>query len=108
MMYRVTVTAAAKQDLRAAYLWAAEKAPRTAAIWLQRFESELQSLTQFPERFQLAPENGLVECEIRQLLFGRRQAAFRALYTIVGDQVQVLHIRRAARDWAGPNDLIIE
>ena len=107
MTYRVIVTAAAKQDLREAYLWAAERAPDTAALWLQRFEAELQSLAKSPERFQLAPENALVETEIRQLIFGRRQSAYRALYTIVGDEVQILHIRRAARDWAKSEDLIV-
>ena len=108
MTYKVVVTGAAKQDLRSAYLWAAERAPDTAALWLQRFEAELQTLTHFPDRFQLAPENALVESEIRQLIFGRRKSAYRALYTIVGDQVQILHIRRAARNWAKSEDLIVE
>ncbi len=108
MTYRVVVTAAAKQDLRNAFLWAAEQAPHTAALWLQRFEAELQTLANAPERFQSAPENSLVESEIRQLIFGRRQGAYRVLYTIMADQVQVLHIRRAVREWASPSDLIIE
>jgi plasmid stabilization system protein ParE len=105
MTHRVVITAAAKQDLRAAYLWAAEHAPLTAARWLNRFETELQTLADFPERFQLAPENALVEPEIRQLIFGRRQGAHRALFNIDGNQVKVLHIRRAARDWAHREDL---
>lgn len=105
MSYRVVVTAAAKQDLRAAFMWAAERAPETAALWLERFEAELQTLATFPERLQLASENAFVDPEIRQLIFGRRASAFRALYTIVDDEVRILHIRRAARDWATPNDL---
>ena len=108
MTYQVVVTAAAKQDMRSAYLWAAERASHTAALWLQRFEAELQTLAKSPERFQLAPENALVDSEIRQLIFGRRRSAYRALYTIAGDQVQILHIRRAARDWATPENLIVE
>jgi len=105
MTYRVVVTAAAKQDLRAAYLWAAERAPMTAIAWLNRFETELESLAHFPERCELAPENHLVAKEIRQLIYGRRQGAYRALFTIVGDEIQVLHIRRATRDWATPDEL---
>ena len=54
MTYQVVVTAAAKQNLRNAYLWAADRAPHTAALWLQRFEAELQKLTNFPERCQLS------------------------------------------------------
>jgi len=108
MTYQVVVTAAAKHNLRSAYLWAADRAPHTAALWLQRFEAELQTLARFPERFPLAPEDALVEPEIRQMVFGRRQGAYRALFTIIGDHVQVLHIRRAVRDWAGPDDLKAE
>jgi plasmid stabilization system protein ParE len=108
MTYRVIIAAAAKQNLRDAYLWAADRAPHTAALWLQRFEAELQTIANFPERFQLAPENAFVEPEIRQLIFGRRFSAYRALFTIVGDEVQVLHIRRATRDWASPDELTAE
>ncbi len=102
MTYRVVVTATAKQDLRSAYLWAAQRAPLTAAVWLVRFETHLESLANFLERGQLAPENKLLDEEIRQSIFGRRQGA---LYTIVDDEVRVLHVRRAARDWATADDL---
>src|SRR4051812_24668627 len=100
MSFRVVVTAAAKANLRSAYLWAAQRAPATAARWLRRFEAELEKLSTFPERFALAPENDFVDAEIRQMIFGRRQGAYRALFTIQGDEVRVLHIRRAAQDWA--------
>jgi plasmid stabilization system protein ParE len=108
MTYDVVVTAAAKQNLRAAYCWAAERAPSTATAWLNRFETELDSLSRFPHRCALAPENAFFEPEIRQLIYGRRQGAYRALFTIIGNQVQVLHVRRAARDWATADDLKIE
>jgi plasmid stabilization system protein ParE len=105
MKFQVVVTARAKQNLRDAYSWAAERAPHTAAFWLQRFEKELQTLEDSPDRFSLAHENAFVEPEIRQMIFGRRQGAYRVLFTVLGNQVQVLHIRRAARDWATPDDL---
>ncbi len=105
MTYDVVVTAAAKQDLRAAYLWAAERAPLAAAAWLNRFEAELETLSKFPQRCAIAPEDTLVAEEIRQLNYGRRQGAYRALFTIVGNEVRVLHVRRAARDLASPEDL---
>jgi plasmid stabilization system protein ParE len=105
MTHRVVITDAAKRDLRNAYLWAAERAPVTAAQWLNRFETELMTFDHFPDRCGLAPENSLVRPEIRQFIFGRRKGAYRALYTIVGDEVQILHVRRASRDWATPDDL---
>jgi plasmid stabilization system protein ParE len=108
MKYSVVVTAAAKQNLRTAYLWAAERAPQTALAWFDRFEAELNSLESFPERCALAPENNLVEAEIRQLIYGRRQGAYRALFTIAGGEVRVLHIRRSVRQWATADDLKME
>jgi hypothetical protein len=73
-----------------------------------RFEEELQMLAHFPQRCELAPDNKLVESEIRQLLFGRRRGAYRALFTIVGNEERVLHVRRAARDWAEAADLGVD
>lgn len=65
----------------------------------------LNSLTQSPERCGLAPENDAVEPEIRQLLYGRRSGVYRALFTITGQDVRVLHIRHAAREALSAEDL---
>jgi plasmid stabilization system protein ParE len=108
MTHHVVVTAAAKQNLRDAYRWTAERAPATAVNWLNRFEIELQSLSKFPERCALAPENALVPQEIRQLIYGRRQGTFRALFTIVDNEVRILHIRRATQNWATADDLKLD
>ena len=57
MTHQVIVTQRAKDDLRRYYLLAAEYAPETAARWLDRFESSLQTLATNPERCDLAPES---------------------------------------------------
>ncbi len=77
----------------------------TASRWLDRFEEALQTLSHNPRRCRLAPENDLVPVEVRQLLFGRGRNVYRALFTISGDDVQVLHVRRAVRDTATPEEL---
>ena len=105
MTYDVVVTAAAKQNFAPPTSGPPKRAPLTATAWLNRFEAALETLSQFPQRCALAPENALVAEEIRQLIYGRRQGAYRALFTIVGHQVRVLHIRRAVRDWATADDL---
>jgi plasmid stabilization system protein ParE len=94
MRYRVLVTVQAKTNLRDYYLRAAVNAPATADRWLARFENALQSLADHPQRCGIAPENDAVEPTIRQLLFGRSTSVFRVLFTIVGDEVRILHIRR--------------
>ncbi len=105
MRYRVVLTENAKWNLQSYYQRAAEAASKTAADWLDRFEEALQTLGQHPERCQLAMENSAVEEEIRQFQFGKRRGCYRVLFTIAGDEVQILHIRRAAMDVASRDDL---
>ena len=105
MTYRVIVTARAKDDLRHNYSLAAQHAPETPPYWLIRFETALDSLSGNPERCPLAPEDNLVDETIRQLFFGKRLGRFRALFTIRGEDIIILHIRRGTMDTAGPADL---
>jgi plasmid stabilization system protein ParE len=97
MKYRVIVQPLALEDLDAAFQWAARHAPQAAARWFFRFWDALQTLDTNPERCAVAPESDAVEAEIRQYLFSRKPNVFRALFTIDGDTVRVLHIRRASR-----------
>lgn len=96
MTYRVIIESRAYSDLDRAYERAARHAPQTAYRWLNRFEESLATLADSPERCPLAPESGLVAPEIRQFNFGKGRARYRALFTIEGDSVRVLHIR-----WGG-------
>lgn len=95
--YRLIIQPPAFEDLDEAYQWIRERAPEAAAHWFNGFVEALNSLTAYPERCGLAPENDAVEPEIRQLLYGRRSGVYRALFTITGSEVRVLHIRHAAR-----------
>lgn len=83
-------------------------APVTADRWLGRFEAAIESLANHPERCGIAAENSAVEPTIRQLLFGRTGAVFRVLFTVVGNEVRVLHIRRGVMAAADPSDLLLE
>ena len=105
MTHQVIVTQRAKDDLRRYYLLAAEYAPETAARWLDRFESSLQTLATNPERCDLAPEDDLVDQTIRQFFFGKRTGRYRVLFAIEDTQVMVLHIRRGTMDKAAEEDL---
>jgi plasmid stabilization system protein ParE len=95
MICRVILHRLAENDLDRAYLWAARRAPFTAALWLQRFHSRIATLANHPRRHGLAPESRKVARPIRQLLFGRKPNVYRALYLIDGTTVRVLRIRRS-------------
>ena len=105
MTHSVIVTQKAKDDLRHYFSVAAEHAPQTAARWLNRFEEALQTLSDNPTRCALAPENDLVDPPIYQLFYGKRNARYRALFTIEGTRVLVLHVRRGTMDKAAESDL---
>lgn len=105
MNYRVVLSDNAKSNLREYYERAAERAPSTAAAWFHRFHEALQTLATKPERCRLAPENPIVEDEVRQFLFGKRVGTYRVLFTIADAEVRILHIRRAAMGSATSADI---
>lgn len=105
MAYEVRFTERAFRDLDDAYQWIAERAPEAAVRWYDGFIDALFSLKEFPERCQFAPENPKLPGQVRQVLYGKRHS-YRALFTIQGSQVVVLHIRHTARDAVQPDDLI--
>ncbi len=97
MSYNVVVQSLARSDLQEAYGWAAERAPLSAERWLDRFERSLERLAEFPDRCSLARENGKVDVELREFLFGKKPYVFRVIFTIDGQFVRILRIRRAQR-----------
>src|SRR5262245_7712233 len=105
MTHLVQVTQRAKRDLQSAHRRAAVRAPATADRWLRRFKAALGTLADNPERCSLAPESEIVGAEIRQFLFGKKRNTYRALFKIEGNEVRVLHVRWAGRDFATAADL---
>ena len=97
MKYKLIIQPPALEDLDEAYDWIRQRAPEAAARWFNGFVDALETLRSFPERCGVAPEDAYFEQEIRQLLYGRRGGVYRALFTIVGDEVHVLHVRHGAR-----------
>ena len=96
--YQVVLQKRASQDLEDACLYAAQRAPLTAASWVNRFHDAIKTLQHDPERCPLAPENRKIKrAELREYLYGRRPNVFRAIYYIDGSTVRILRIRRAAR-----------
>ena len=97
MEYDVIIQPPALADLEEAYFWISERAPEAADRWFNGFVEGIETLKMSPERCSHAPENRYFEREIRQLLYGKRSGVYRALFTIVEDEVHVLHIRHGAR-----------
>jgi len=104
MKYKLIIQPRALAELDEAYRWIAQRSPENAARWFNRFVEALQTLERFPGRCGVAPESEQIGQEIRQLLYGRRGGAYRALFVVRDDEVHILHIRHAARNSMTPED----
>ena len=102
MKYRVITQPPAENEIEEAVRWIAKESPARAVKWYMGLVNAIGSLSTFPERCPLAPEDDAFEEEIRQLLFGKRHGVYRVLFTIRGQTVYVLHVRHSAREPLGP------
>jgi plasmid stabilization system protein ParE len=105
MMFRVILLPRAVEDLDEAICYAAKRAPMTAARWLERFQQAIEGLAKSPLSWPLAHESKKAKLSLREMLFGRKPNVFRVVFEVVGNEVQVLRIRRGARRWLSKKDL---
>lgn len=95
--WNVIVELPAQKDIAKAYYWIAERNTEAADRWFGGLYKTIGSLETFPERAPLAPESKHLQCEIREIFHGRRQHKYRILFTILENEVHVLHVRHGAR-----------
>ena len=99
MAYRIEVSDTADAEADQAYLWLSRRSPEVAGRWYQGLLAAYQSLSEFPGRCPLAPENDLFpDVEVRHLLYGRGRGAYRILFCVIDPEtVRILHVRSAAQ-----------
>jgi plasmid stabilization system protein ParE len=96
----------AERDLDHIVTWLNERSPQGAADWLRAWDRTFAILESSADKYGTVPENEDQELEIRQILFSTRKGRdYRALYTIQGDQVYVMHIRAPGQDLLAPEEL---
>ena len=68
--------------------------PQGALAWLDAYEALLNRLAENADIHAPAHENDDFDIPLKQVLFRtRRGKTYRAVYTIVGDQVRILRVR---------------
>lgn len=92
--YRIEIKPTAESDLAKRYHEIAEDSPQNAINWYFNTISAIEKLDELPERCPLAPEDAEIQRGIRHLIIGD----YRALYCIVGEIVEVLHVRHSAME----------
>jgi plasmid stabilization system protein ParE len=105
MTYKVVIQPNARESLRNALHWLAERSPARAEAWFEGFVAAIESLANHPFRCGLALENGCIPEELRQLVYGKRAGRYRALYYVRDNVVRIVHIRHASRSPATLDDL---
>ena len=82
-------------------------APQAVSRWYLRMMKAIEKLNFMPMRFSIARESKALKREICERYFGKRRGAYRILFAIDGQQVNVLHVRRASRQAVTDNDLFL-
>jgi len=102
--YRVELSDQAERDMEAAWLWISERSPSGATNWWNGLARTILALELHPLRHPKAPESAVFREDIRQAIYGRRNARYRILFTVRENRVIVLHVRHGARKVLGPAD----
>jgi plasmid stabilization system protein ParE len=96
--FRVVVLATAQAEAEEAFRYVFARSPADAVRWFDELHAAIAALGTFPNSYPLARERARSSGRrVRQLVHGRGVDAYRILFVVVGDEVHVLHVRRAAR-----------
>lgn len=105
-VFRVRLHWQAEHDLDEILDWLSRRSSVGAGTWYRRWLEVANNLTDSADKCPLAPENDEAELEIRHLVFKtRRGREYRAIFTIQGDTVVVLHIRGPGQDIVPPEEI---
>jgi plasmid stabilization system protein ParE len=106
--YQVEVSDTADAEADKVFIWLAGRSPVAAGRWYQGLLEAYQSLSRFPSRCPLAPENdAFPEVEVRQLMYGTGRSAYRILFFIRermehdSPVVRILHVRHGSQQPLG-------
>ena len=102
MAYEVLITNEAFNDLDLITGFiASQSSIEIARRWFAEMIGSIETLREMPSRCPLAPEAEELECEVRLLLHGRKNRAYKIYFTIhqetaLSGSVRVFHVRHRA------------
>jgi plasmid stabilization system protein ParE len=106
MKFQVHLLWRAERDLDHIVTWLFERSPQGAEAWHKAWKKTFRTLQTSADAYGLAPESEGQPLEVRQIFFRTRKGRnYRALYTIRGDEVLVMHIRGPGQDLVPPEGL---
>jgi plasmid stabilization system protein ParE len=94
MKYRVIALRRADADVRHISRWIAQRSVQGAQSWLDAYEESLERLAEYAGSCPAASEDPECSIGLKETLFRTRHGrTYRAVFTIVGDEVRILRIR---------------
>lgn len=94
MKYQVVALRRAEDDVRHITRWIAERSIQGADAWLDAYEQLLLRLAEYADSCAVALEDSEFDLALKQAFFGTQHGrTYRAIFTILGDQVRILRIR---------------
>ena len=100
MNYAVLLMRQAELDIQTIYDWLSKRSPAGALRWYDALDNALYRLKDEATIWSEAPESAAFPDTIRQCLFKtKRGRTYRILFTIVGQQVRVLHVRGPGQEF---------
>lgn len=107
MTFRVIILPQAHRDIdRNADWWAENHSVEQALRWSDVVYDQIATLAEFPESNGLSIENDEFPYEIRDKMIGLgSRPSYRPIFTVKGDTVYVLTVRRGAQDVLRPSDV---
>jgi plasmid stabilization system protein ParE len=107
MLYTVKLLPEAERDILSNMLWWAENhSAEQATDWHDVVSRQIQQVANAPESHGLSAESPFFHYQIRDALIGKgRRGSYRAIFTIVGNEVVVLRVLRASQGKIMPHDV---
>ena len=91
--FAVNFSQKAEEDLEEIWSFIAADNPDNATKFVLNLEKQVESLSRFPERCPLIPENDVLRAKYRHLIYGD----YRSIFRLRGRTVYIIRIINSAR-----------
>jgi plasmid stabilization system protein ParE len=102
--YQILIAEPAEAEIDAAFQYLLLRSPEAAVRFREGVSEAIRSLAQMPQRCSLAPENGLFEHTVRQLIYSHGRTRYRILFIVFEPEgsetmgwVRILRVRHGAQ-----------
>ena len=106
MTFKLRILPRAEHDIQCIFEYIAGRTPEGSQRWWKAFQEAALRAQSHPVQYPFAPENSLSPYELRQFPFKtHRGRSYRAVFTIVGDELRLLRVRGPGQAPLSPDEL---